>query len=202
MVVPTSGTRIRCFFASSTPLRMDSGTSPALPSPTPTWPWPSPTTTTALNEKRRPPLTTLATRLIWTTRSSSVRRAGSILGMTWLFSWLEVESGFARGVGQGAHAAVIAETGAVEDDLLDARCASALGEQLADLLGVFCLGALARAQAALERGGAGQRLAGGVVDQLGVDLADAPEDGQARPLGRTGQGQAQAGVALLARRIT
>ena len=33
MVVPTSGTLIRCFFASSTPLRIASGTSPALPMP-------------------------------------------------------------------------------------------------------------------------------------------------------------------------
>ena len=82
IVVPTIGTRMRFFFASSTPLRMDSGTSPALPSPTPTWPAPSPTTTTALKLKRRPPLTTFATRLIWTTRSSSVSLLGSILA-TW-----------------------------------------------------------------------------------------------------------------------
>ena len=79
MVVPTIGTRMMFFLASSTPLRIDSGTSPALPSPTPTWPAPSPTTTTALKLNRRPPLTTLATRLIWTTRSSSVSLLGSIL---------------------------------------------------------------------------------------------------------------------------
>ena len=52
----------------------------------PTLPLPSPTATRALNEKRRPPLTTLATRLICTTRSSSVRRAGSILGKAILLS--------------------------------------------------------------------------------------------------------------------
>ena len=69
---------MRFFFASSTPLRMASGTSPALPRPTPTWPAPSPTTTTALKLKRRPPLTTLATRLIWTTRSSSASLFGSM----------------------------------------------------------------------------------------------------------------------------
>ena len=36
MVVPTIGILMRFFFASSTPLRIDSGTSPALPRPTPT----------------------------------------------------------------------------------------------------------------------------------------------------------------------
>ena len=36
IVVPTIGMRTMFFFASSTPLRMDSGTSPALPRPTPT----------------------------------------------------------------------------------------------------------------------------------------------------------------------
>src|SRR5207249_10885407 len=75
------GTRIRLFLAFSTPLRMESGTSLAFPSPTPTTPWPSPTTTTALKLKRRPPLTTLATRLTRTTFSSRVRPVGSILGM-------------------------------------------------------------------------------------------------------------------------
>src|SRR5664279_2254622 len=38
---------------------------------TPTEPSPSPTTTSAVNENRRPPLTTLATRLVTTIRSSS-----------------------------------------------------------------------------------------------------------------------------------
>ena len=35
IVVPTIGTRMRFFFASSTPFRIDSGTSPALPRPDP-----------------------------------------------------------------------------------------------------------------------------------------------------------------------
>ena len=38
IVVPTIGILMRFFLASSTPLRMASGTSPALPSPAPTWP--------------------------------------------------------------------------------------------------------------------------------------------------------------------
>src|SRR5512137_2754663 len=69
MVVPASGTRKMFFFACSPPLRMASGTSLAFPRPTPTCPWPSPTTISAEKLKRRPPLTTLATRLMWTTRS-------------------------------------------------------------------------------------------------------------------------------------
>ena len=45
-------------------------------------PLPSPTTTTALKLKRRPPFTTLATRLICTTRSSRLASAGgSIFAM-------------------------------------------------------------------------------------------------------------------------
>ena len=86
IVEPTSGTLIRCFFASSTPLRMASGTSPALPIPAPTVPLPSPTTTTALKLKRRPPWTTLETRLIWTTFSSRLSLEASIRAMGWVSS--------------------------------------------------------------------------------------------------------------------
>ena len=53
------------------PLRIASGTSFALPRPKPTCPLPSPTTTSALKLKRRPPFTTFATRLMWTTFSFS-----------------------------------------------------------------------------------------------------------------------------------
>src|SRR5215813_751367 len=62
---------MRDVFACSMPLRIASGTSCALPSPYPTCPFPSPATTTALKLKRRPPLTTLLTRLICTTFSLS-----------------------------------------------------------------------------------------------------------------------------------
>src|SRR5690606_10617314 len=63
------GTRKKFFLASSTPLAIAAGTSLALPYPTPTRPLPSPTTTSAVKLNRRPPLTTFATRLIFTTRS-------------------------------------------------------------------------------------------------------------------------------------
>src|SRR5881296_3250246 len=86
IVVSLSGTKIRSFFACSTALRIASGTSWALPRPTPTWPRPSPTTTSAVNENRRPPLTTLATRLMETTRSFSSSTLGSILASATRFS--------------------------------------------------------------------------------------------------------------------
>ena len=57
--------------AISPPLRIASATSPALPRPTPTRPRLSPTTMRALKLKRRPPLTTLAERLMNTTFSVS-----------------------------------------------------------------------------------------------------------------------------------
>src|SRR6478752_5233123 len=70
MVPWIRGTLKKLFLASSTPLAMAAGTSLALPYPTPTVPSPSPTTTRAVKLKRRPPLTTLATRLMVTTRST------------------------------------------------------------------------------------------------------------------------------------
>src|SRR6186997_1317162 len=100
------------FFASSTPLRMDSGTSPALPRPTPTWPAPSPTTTTALKLKRRPPLTTFATRLLWTTFSSRLSLVGSIRAMV---PPLQVEAALAGALGERANPPVISVSAAVQD---------------------------------------------------------------------------------------
>src|SRR3954454_14664997 len=70
MVPWMRGTLKKCFLASSTPLAIAAGTSLALPYPTPTMPSPSPTITRAVKLKPRPPLTTLATRLIATTRSA------------------------------------------------------------------------------------------------------------------------------------
>src|SRR5699024_9424447 len=78
MVVPTIGTSMRLFFASSIAFLIASGTSSAFPVPNPTCPFLSPTTTSAAKRKRRPPLTTLATRLIVTTRSSISSLFGSM----------------------------------------------------------------------------------------------------------------------------
>src|SRR4051812_386654 len=155
------GTLMRFFLASSTPLRIASGTSPALPRPTPTWPAPSPTTMTALKLNRRPPLTTLATRLIWTTRSSSVSLLGSMRGTS---GSSEIQAGFARGIGKRLDAPVVPEAGAVEDDLADAGGTGALGNEPPDDRGLARLGPRARPQVRLERRGRRQRPAGRVVD--------------------------------------
>src|ERR1039458_8551430 len=145
MVRPTMGTVIMCFLASSTPLRMASGTSPALPSPAPTRPWPSPTTTSALKEKRRPPLTTLATRFSETIfsvsslprsppRSSrrSMRIAISVQPQRFVEETLELQSCLAGGLGESGHAAVVEVSAPVEDDLGHPRGQGAGGDQLAD----------------------------------------------------------------------
>src|SRR5439155_1590839 len=64
--------------------------------PAPTWPWPSPTTTSAEKEKRRPPFTTLATRLMWTTRSFNSGRSFGLIGAAIVSPCLRI-SGRPRG---------------------------------------------------------------------------------------------------------
>src|SRR5213594_1387624 len=70
IVPPVSGISTILRRAASTALRTASLTSFAFPVAIPTRPWPSPTATSALNPKRRPPFTTLATRLIEITFST------------------------------------------------------------------------------------------------------------------------------------
>ncbi len=64
---PASG----CAWRQSVALRIASGTSRALPWPKPTRPFWSPITTSAAKPKRLPPLTTFATRLMWTSLSTN-----------------------------------------------------------------------------------------------------------------------------------
>ena len=71
MVEPVRGRSTMPRLAASTALRTASETSLAFPVAIPTFPLPSPTATRALNEKRRPPLTTLATRLMAITFSTN-----------------------------------------------------------------------------------------------------------------------------------
>src|SRR6202035_2838720 len=130
MVVPTIGTVIMCFLASSTPWRMASGTSPALPRPAPTRPAPSPTTTSALSEKRRPPLTTLATRLSetifsWNSLPRSSRRSMRI-------PMSELQPALAGCLGERLDAAVEEVPGSIEHDRVHARGLGALRDRLAD----------------------------------------------------------------------
>src|SRR3712207_4458598 len=91
-------------------------------------PFSSPTTTSAVNEKRRPPLTTLATRLISTTRScrseprsrSRVRSLDAIWMTHRSDRHLEAEAALARAVRQRLDLAVVAVAAPVEDARLDA----------------------------------------------------------------------------------
>src|SRR5205809_799 len=126
MVPSVMGTASMLFLASSIPLRIASGTSLALPSPKPTCPLPSPTTTSALKLKRRPPFTTFATRLMWTTFSFSstpwasvMMRRGPPEERSAIGPFSELESALARPLGDGTHAAVVEEAVAVEHDLVD-----------------------------------------------------------------------------------
>src|SRR5215216_4255529 len=97
-------------------------------------PFSSPTTTSAVNGKRRPPLTTFATRLISTTRSwrsrpvDDTERPGAAMS-PFEGSGLEVQAALAGALGQCLDAAVIAVAAAVEHRLLDAGGLRALGEQ-------------------------------------------------------------------------
>src|SRR5882757_3244156 len=132
----------------------------------------SPTTTSAVNEKRRPPLTTLATRLISTTRSWRSRPAGLmvLLGAMSLCrvavaGALDREPAFAGAFGEGLDAAVVAVPTAVEHRALDAGGLGALGQKRADLRGL--LHAREPLERVLRPGHGRDGVAAVVVDELG-----------------------------------
>src|SRR3954451_4803795 len=141
--------------------------------------------TSAAKPNRRPPLTTLATRLIltsfsanslssrsrgWPSPPSRLRRSPCVRAIA-LPS--EIEPALAGGVGQGLHPAMIHIGAAIEHDALDAGRLGALGDQLADrgrrrLVGP---GFQLAAQSRIERRGRGKRVSGRIVDNLGIDMA-------------------------------
>ena len=98
---------------------------------------------------------------------------------------LELQAGSSRAFGERADPPVVLEPGAVEDDALDAGCPGTLADELADLAGPLGLGAPAPRRDGLHRGGAGEGVPAGIVDDLGVDLVDAAEDRQAWSLAQT-----------------
>src|SRR5215212_7554131 len=159
-------------------------------------PFSSPTTTRAVNEKRRPPLTTLATRLISTTRSwrsspeLEIERSGAGIEPF----RLEDQAALAGTLGEGPHAAVIAVSAAVEDRGLDAGGLRALAEQLARALGLLHAGQ--RLELGLRPVDGRQRAPRRVVDELREDAAVGAEDGDPRPLGGAGDLGADAAAAL------
>src|SRR5438105_12890173 len=188
IVVPASGTRIRFFFAASMPFLMAEGTSFALPTPKPTTPWPSPTTTSALKLRFLPPLTTFVTRLIETTVSliSSCEASTFSRFLFIIPIGLELQTGFARGVGHRLHAPVVKEPVSVEHDALHTLFDQALGDGFANRLRARDVAAalhlLHRAfHVGLDRGRGRDRAAGHIVDDLHVHVGDAAEHGQARP---------------------
>src|SRR5437764_12150543 len=147
---------IMFFLAISMPFLMPAGASLALPEPKPTRPFPSPTTTRALKLKFLPPLTSLVTRLIWTTLSiiplsllsSRSRRSprgepcpGRFIGRC-NRCLLEFQTVFARRVSERFDVAVIEVSAAVEDHARDALVLRALGDQCADRFRSRCIGRL------------------------------------------------------------
>src|SRR5262249_37311514 len=118
----------------------------------------------------------------------------------WHLSLLELQSRFAGCIRERLDPAVVAEAGAIEDDRLDAGGLRPLGDELADRGGIVGLRPGRRAELLLEARRGDERLAGAVVDDLGRDVLEAPEDGQPRPGRFAAQAQADPLVALLARR--
>src|SRR5438477_5564517 len=137
---------MRLRLAASVALRIASGTSRAFPWPKPTRPFSSPTTTRAAKPKRRPPFTTLATRLMWTSLSVN-SLSTSLRSRPWgsraifRFPSSEFQSALTRGFGQRLDAAVVEIAAAVEHHVLDALRRRALRDQLADRLGGGDVGA-------------------------------------------------------------
>src|ERR1700736_2194276 len=144
----------------------------------PTISFSSPTTTSAVNEKRRPPLTTLATRLISTTRSWRSRPAAltvrSIrMGIGKPSS--EGEPGFARSLRERLDLAVVEVAATVEHRGLDAGGLGPLGQQLARAL---CpRGRRERAQLRIDPVDGDEGPPIDVVDELRRDSAVGAEDG-------------------------
>src|SRR3974390_1182812 len=178
-----SASRGRWRLAGSVALRIASGTSRALPWPKPTRPFWSPITTSAAKPKRLPPLTTFATRLMWTSLSTNSLASSSrslprsrpprsrspamvFSNLSEAFASvlvyvhrLEAQSALARRVRKRLDAAVIEIAAAIKHHFLDALFHSSLGQQLADRLRRVDVGTgvAACAHFLLQRGGRRQR---------------------------------------------
>src|SRR5438552_1787830 len=128
---------------------------------------------------------------------------GSIFASATRFSPapLKGEAAGARGIGQRLHPAVILVATAIEHDALDAGRLGAVGQQRADRLGGGHVAAglvllEERLAAAVRRQHRAPRV---VVDELRVDVAEAPEHRQPRSRRRAAQVAPQAVVPLVAR---
>lgn len=113
---------------------------------------------------------------------------------------LKLESGFTRSIGEGFDFSVIEVTTAVENHSADVRTLGALCEELANLLSPFDIGS--DLLEALVHGGRGNEgRAGGVVDDLGVDVLVRIMNGEARAFGSAADLAADALVNALADRL-
>src|SRR5579884_3554130 len=181
---------------------MATGTSLALPYPTPTTSRSSPTTTSAVNEKRRPPLTTFATRLISTTRSwrsspvAETVRSRAISRPRVAAS--EPQPALTGSVGEGLDASVVLVAAAVEHGAVDARRLRPLGDQLADAARLVHPAQGPQLRLGPARGR--ERAAGVVVDQLREDPARGAEHRDPRALGAAADLGADPAAALQAPR--
>src|SRR5690242_19701396 len=110
---------------------------------------------------------------------------GSLLAAMAMAPPLELQPGFAGGIGERLDAAVIEIAVAVEHHLGDALLQQARREAGADGLGGGGIAAVLQglAQFLLQGGGGSERQAAGVVDGLGIDALEALVDGEARAFG-------------------
>src|SRR4051794_11460124 len=154
----------------------------------PTTPSSSPTATRAVKEKRRPPLTTLATRLISITRSCRSSPRGLtvstlVVSIPFIASGqgselaLEDQAPLSCALGQRLDPAVVLVATAIKDTGLDAGSLGALGQELSRPLGLLTCGELA--QLGLDPVDSGHRVAFAIVDQLGENAAIRAVDGEA-----------------------
>src|SRR5229473_2000588 len=151
--------------------------------------------TSAAKPKRRPPLTTLATRLMptsfsvnslssrsrgWRSPSPPLRPSRCVRAIG---SLSEIEPAFAGSIGQGLDPAVIEIGAAVEHDPLDPGRLGALGEQFADRARrpFISAGLQVRLEAGIEGRGRGERAPGQIVDDLRIDVARRAEHREPRP---------------------
>src|SRR3989441_3184398 len=178
-------TRTRFFLACWTALEMASGTSAALPLPTPTRPCSSPTTTSAVKLNRLPPLTTLATRLMYTTLSFRFSSSGLIFTIR-RRSCLELQTLFAGGLSQGLDPPVVLVAAAVKDDGCHVGLQGPLGDQPAHGDGSRHVPSVFHRALELlvQSRRAEQGPPGCIVDHLGIEVHVAPEHVEPGALGR------------------
>src|SRR4051812_2853426 len=98
---------------------------------------------------------------------------------------LELQSAFARSVGEGLHPAMEEEAAAVEHDARHAGLLGALGERLADGSSAVLRSAGRTLDVLVQARSRGQRGAGRVINDLGVDVTAGAVDRKPRLAGST-----------------